>query len=117
MVKNNTGPIVTKEKLMVGYMIDIYCHKKHSTHKQLCSECEDLKQYALARLTFCCYGENKTTCEKCPTHCYRKDYKEKIKQVMRFSGPRMLWHHPILALLHLYKNSRSKQIALNNKRR
>jgi len=26
--------------------------------------------------------------------------KEKVKKVMRYSGPRMLLHHPVLALHH-----------------
>jgi hypothetical protein len=28
--------------------------------------------------------------------------RERIRQVMRYSGPRMIFHHPIAALRHLY---------------
>lgn len=105
MVKNNKGPVIEHEKATVSFMIALYCQKKHLTAKnKLCDECYELKQYALQRLTNCRFGEQKTTCEMCPKHCYRKDYKQKIKQVMRFSGPRMLIYHPILAINHLYKN-------------
>ncbi|OCG27303.1 hypothetical protein A9G11_12880 [Gilliamella sp. wkB108] len=105
MVANNTGPKITQEKATVRVMIYLYCHKKHHTpHNQLCDECNDLLQYAMQRLTMCRFGEEKTTCERCPKHCYRKDYKLKIKQVMRFSGPRMMIYHPVMAMKHLYKN-------------
>lgn len=105
MVANNNGPKIQQEKATVRAMIYLYCFKQHhSQHHQLCEECNDLLQYAMQRLTMCRFGEEKTTCERCPKHCYRKDYKLKIKQVMRFSGPRMLIYHPTMALRHLYKN-------------
>jgi hypothetical protein len=31
---------------------------------------------------------------------------ERVRGVMRFAGPKMLRHHPILALLHLLWDSR-----------
>ena len=105
MVANNTGPKITQEKATVRVMINLYCYKKHHMpHNQLCEDCNDLLLYAMQRLTLCRFGEEKATCERCSKHCYRKDYKQKIKQVMRFSGPRMIIHHPIMAFKHLYKN-------------
>ena len=105
MVANNTGPKITQEKATVRVMIALYCRQKHHTAKnQLCDECNDLLQYAMQRLTMCRFGEQKTTCELCPKHCYRKDYKLKIKEVMRYAGPRMMLYHPIMAVKHLYKN-------------
>lgn len=109
MVANNTGPNIQQEKATVSTMIYLYCHKQHHVpNNHLCDECNDLLKYAMQRLTFCRFGEDKTTCERCPKHCYRKDYKQKIKQVMRFSGPRMMIYHPIMALKHLYKNLTKK---------
>lgn len=109
MVANNIGPKIEQEKLTVRTMITLYCHKKHhSQGNQLCSECNELLLYAMQRLTLCRFGEDKTTCEHCPRHCYRRDYQQKIKQVMRFSGPRMIIYHPIMALKHLYKNLSNK---------
>lgn len=29
--------------------------------------------------------------------------KEKMREVMRYAGPRMMWHHPIAAIKHLIK--------------
>ncbi|MWN32666.1 MULTISPECIES: nitrous oxide-stimulated promoter family protein [unclassified Gilliamella] len=109
MVANNTGPKIQQEKATVSAMIYLYCHQNHHTPRnQLCNECHDLLNYAMARLTMCRFGEHKTTCERCPKHCYRKDYKQKIKQVMRYAGPRMIIHHPIMAFRHIYKNLLSR---------
>lgn len=103
MAINNTGPHIQQEKKTVKQMIALYCHHNHHG-TTLCSSCQSLQDYALQRLTFCRFGENKTTCEKCVRHCYRSDYKQQIKQVMRYAGPRMILFHPISALRHLYKN-------------
>lgn len=46
--------------------------------------------YATARLDRCKFGDGKTKCHKCHVHCYRPDMREKIRVVMRFSGPRMM---------------------------
>ena len=68
----------------------------------LCGECRELLEYSLARLDHCKFGNTKTKCHKCPVHCYRPDMREKIRTVMRFSGPRMLLYHPLEALRYLF---------------
>ncbi|WP_099223983.1 nitrous oxide-stimulated promoter family protein [Listeria costaricensis] len=102
----NDGPKIRQEMRTVSAMIHLYCRKKHGG-KDLCEECADLERYAHTRLSHCRFGEEKGTCEKCQVHCYRKDYRERIKAVMRFSGPRMLTRHPIWAIRHLIKNLKS----------
>lgn len=92
------------EKKTVSRMIYIYCAAKHGTSHYLCSECQTLNEYAHKRLSKCRYGEDKPTCQKCPTHCYSPEMKEKVKEVMRFAGPRMLFRSPVLAIKHLLKN-------------
>ena len=93
---------IEREKRTVSLMIRIYCRKKEG-NRELCNECIELEKYAHHRLSLCRYGENKTTCKKCPTHCYRKDMRDKIRAVMRFAGPRMLLYHPIEAIRHLFQ--------------
>jgi len=34
--------------------------------------------------------------------------KEQVKAVMRYAGPRVLFHHPILALLHMLDGLRER---------
>ena len=50
--------------------------------------------------------ETKTFCSSCKVHCYRKEQRDKIKEVMRFSGPYMLLYHPLMALRHMINTSK-----------
>jgi hypothetical protein len=91
-----------REKKTIGYMVDIYCKDHHSTQGELCAECIEFRTYAFLRLDKCPFQEKKSTCGKCIIHCYKPDMKEKVKIVMRYSGPRMLLHHPSLAFHHAW---------------
>lgn len=93
---------VEKEKKVIELMINIYCRKKHNLKDGLCVECEELLEYAHKRLTLCKFGDEKTTCSKCPIHCYKKDMKLKVKEVMRFSGPRLIIYNPIELIRHMF---------------
>ena len=100
------------EKLLVSEMIALYCRKQHKTPKgQLCPACQELQDYALARIDKCPFMETKTFCSNCKVHCYKPEMREKIRAVMRFSGPRMLLYHPILAIWHLICSMREKRKA------
>jgi hypothetical protein len=99
-------PRMKREARTIETMIQIYCHDRHSREEQLCPDCADLLEYALARLEKCPFQENKCTCAKCPIHCYKPNMREKVRDVMRYAGPRMLRRHPILALRHLMDGRR-----------
>ena len=96
----NNGPIIQKEKETVSKMIDLYCRKKHH-HHNLFEECQDLKDYALKRLSLCRFGEEKSACSNCTVHCYKPEYRQRIKSVMRYAGPWMLLYHPVYSVKHL----------------
>jgi len=98
---------IASEKETVGKMIKLYCRLNHG-HREMCLECTGLLQYAIERLEECRYGNLKTACVVCPTHCYRKDMREKVRKVMRFSGPRMLIYHPLDLLRYQIRKIRSK---------
>ena len=91
---------IDQEKHVISCMIKLYCSKKYHI-QPLCPSCKALQDYAFTKLSHCKYGENKTFCNQCPTHCYSKKYREEIKKVMRFSGPWILLYHPFIALKHL----------------
>ena len=74
----------------------------------LCPQCQVLLDYAHKRLEHCRFGEGKPSCTRCPVHCYKPAMREQIRQVMRYSGPRMLLHDPIMAIRHLWDFLRSK---------
>lgn len=92
-----------REKKTVEYMIRLYCRKKEN-NRNLCAACDALLRYAHARLDRCRYGEQKPACRQCPVHCYKPAMQEKMRQVMRFSGPRMLLYSPLAAIRHLMDN-------------
>ena len=92
----------------INSMISLYCRKKHGTSGHLCDECNELKEYAYGKIAKCPMMETKTFCSSCPIHCYRVDMRQRIKEVMAFSGPWMLLYHPILAIRHLFIQLKSK---------
>ncbi|WP_075202590.1 nitrous oxide-stimulated promoter family protein [Vibrio mexicanus] len=94
------GKLQTEFKT-VASMMEIYCRSHHDSSKGLCAACNDLLIYAEQRLDRCPYGQEKPTCNQCPIHCYKSEPKEQMRLVMRYSGPRMLLPHPILAIRHL----------------
>ncbi|HAD04793.1 MAG TPA: nitrous oxide-stimulated promoter family protein [Desulfuromonas sp.] len=56
---------------------------------QLCASCRELLRYASERRIKCPL-EPKPTCKHCPVHCYRSDYRAKVREIMRFSGRRLI---------------------------
>ena len=97
-----------REKQIVAEMIRLYCRKKHGQN-ELCPECAQLLQYASQRSDRCPFMETKTFCSNCRVHCYKAEMREKIRIVMRFSGPRMLFHHPVAAIRHALLTLREKK--------
>lgn len=91
---------ISDEKKTVSEMVKIYCKGKHKS-KVLCSECQELQNYALQRLEKCPYGNDKGPCGACETKCYKNDMAEKMREVMRYAGPRMILYNPIMAFRHL----------------
>jgi len=96
-----------KEKKTITAMIRIFCDARHgNSGKPLCPECSNLLDYAKQRLDKCPFGQDKGACSKCEIHCYKPDMRKHVTEVMRYSGPRMLRKHPLLAIDHLLKVKR-----------
>ena len=105
-----------REKAMVSQMIALYCKKQHGGKRGLCPECVALDAYARERSDKCPFMETKTFCSNCSVHCYEKadskigaEMREKIRVVMRFSGPRMIFHHPAAAVRHVLETKKEKK--------
>lgn len=102
MFQTTTLSRIEQEKQTVEQMIRLYCRKKEG-NSQLCPRCKELLEYARTRLSRCPFGDKKSTCRLCSIHCYKPDMKGRMREVMRYAGPRMLFHHPIAALRHLWQ--------------
>jgi hypothetical protein len=98
---------IEREIKTVGIMIDMYCRHHHDGDK-LCESCQELYLYARQRSLKCPFGEDKPTCGKCRVHCYKPKMKAKIREVMKFSGPKMIHSHPILAMRHFFMATRKE---------
>lgn len=94
-----------RERKTVRAMVKLYCSHMHVA-EGLCAQCAALADYADRRLDLCPYGAEKPACTRCPIHCYRPDPRERMREVMRFAGPRMLLRHPWYAILHLIDDRR-----------
>ena len=97
-----------KEQTVVREMIAMYCRHHHGG-KELCTECRELADYAVARSEHCPFMETKTFCSNCTVHCYSPAMREKIRAVMRWSGPRMIFHHPGMAVWHVVTSMKEKK--------
>ncbi|MCD6597110.1 MAG: nitrous oxide-stimulated promoter family protein [Bacteroidales bacterium] len=92
---------IDREIKTVETMIHMYCKAKHGSKDKLCESCSQLLEYAVLQYEKCPFGEIKPECLVCPIHCYKPDKKSEIKNVMRYSGPRMIYKHPVMAIEHL----------------
>ena len=93
-------------------MLGIYCSGQHSSAGNLCEECRELLDYAQARLAKCQFGKNKPVCSQCTVHCYKPAMRARIRDVMKYAGPRMITKHPVLAARHVIERIRHKPVKL-----
>jgi len=66
---------------------------------QLCEFCSELLSYGM-RKRFRCPHNPKPMCKKCHTQCYNRKYKQKVAEVMRFSGPYLIKRGRLDLLYH-----------------
>lgn len=107
-----------KDLLVLAKFTSVYCRVHHRQHRQplpagheiaaalglhrdgYCSECRAFLEYAFARRLRCPL-DPKPACKHCPVHCYRPDYRQRVRDIMRFAGPYLmrrgridlLWHY------------------------
>ncbi len=95
----------------------IYCQARHDgakaplvaaaaagegrlTKHRICPSCQDFLDYAFERRLKCPLTP-KPSCKHCPIHCYRPGHREMVREIMRFSGKKLilrgrldlLWHY------------------------
>ena len=94
---------IEREKIVIRQMIEIYCRSHHKKQGDgLCDDCLSLLAYANKRLDHCPKGNSKSSCRKCEIHCYSPEKRERIREVMRYAGPRMIFLHPIAVITHMF---------------
>ncbi len=102
---NMAGRRINREKKTIAAMFSIYCRGKHE-EQELCDDCRELLAYSEERLDSCPLQDKKTSCTKCLIHCYSQPMRDRVREVMRYSGPKMMAKHPYLAIMHLIDGKR-----------
>ncbi len=102
---------IDHEKDTLAFMVGVYCRgKKHEGRAPagpapdgagLCPSCQELVDYAFARIDACPHMETKTFCSACETHCYKPDMRQRVREAMAYAGPRMMFYDPKGAIRHL----------------
>lgn len=102
---------IKQDERTVMAMARIYCRgHQHICEpgKLLCVDCKQTIEYANER-TRRCPQKRKGTCDTCTIQCYKPAMREKIRAIMAYSGPRMMFHHPLMALQHLNRKKKRGQ--------
>lgn len=53
-----------------------------------------------------CPKGHKGNCQDCDTKCQRGERQRRVREIMRYSAPRMLLRHPVMTLEYLAKKFR-----------
>lgn len=104
---------------VLANFVTIFCRENHRTEvkdifravddrlvvvlgnesRLLCENCCKLLNHGIAKLLLCPY-DPKPMCKKCPTHCYAPGYRERVREVMKFSGLYLVKHGRLDLMVH-----------------
>lgn len=114
------GNRLDKDTRILARFVEVYCHDHHAhtagvdgnwplvydtselTGKQmrLCPDCQKLLTHAMVKRTHCPM-QPKPTCKHCTKHCYHPTYRQQIREVMKYSGRKMVLRGRLDYLWHL----------------
>lgn len=100
MEKNANIKFLQQEQATIAIMVRLFCKAKHETRDGLCPDCQELLDYAQERVAGCMFLPEKPVCGRCPVHCYQAPYRERVREVMRFAGPRLMFKNPLAVVRH-----------------
>lgn len=115
-----TDPKIRRDLRTLARFIELYCCRRHrdsakvparlKTHDVgaihgrpvlLCVECAKLLAHSFVKRSSCPM-DPKPACKHCPNHCYHPKYRARIREVMKYSGRRMLLRGRVDYLFHLF---------------
>jgi hypothetical protein len=117
-VKDQSDKQEIKDFKVLAQFTAVYCRAHHQGAKRplqpsevdveglnlephsLCEKCREFLAYAIERRQRCPL-DPKPSCKHCEIHCYRPGHREQVREIMRFSGRRLmlrgrldlLWHY------------------------
>jgi len=103
-----------KDIRLIGKFVEVYCAGKHGSSerspfvlpgglgkRELCCECAAFMEYAVSKRIKCPLEAEKPSCKHCRIHCYAGEQREKVREIMGYSGRRLMmrgrldyvWHY------------------------
>jgi hypothetical protein len=103
-----------KDLKLIGKFVEVYCQGYHGAsernlfslpaglgERRFCPECSQFMKYAVTRRIKCPLEAEKPSCKHCRTHCYNKGNLAKVKEIMAYSGMKLMlrgrldyvWHY------------------------
>ena len=98
------SPQVKGDIEQLYFFLGIYCDRKHGGREKapfklaavegalppeeapaLCEDCRRLLGHAVSKRLICPY-DPKPKCRDCATNCFRPQYREQMREVMKFAG-------------------------------
>ncbi len=111
-----TSPQIKELQVLVAF-ISLYCKVHHQYQRttlllaeidhsfrhgvQLCADCQGLLEHALEKRLKCPL-KPKPSCKRCHIHCYSKEYRARIREIMAYSGRKMILRGRLDYLWHYY---------------
>ena len=103
-----------KDIKLIGKFVEVYCKGLHGAvarssfplpagigERRICTECATLLEYAISKRMRCPLEAEKPTCKRCRIHCYAEAQRQKVREIMAWSGRRLMlrgrleyvWHY------------------------
>ncbi len=82
------------------WLRNIDVEEVHGRPLELCPDCARLLAHAFMKRLYCPL-DPKPACKHCPQHCYAPAYRARIREVMRYSGRRLVLSGRLDYVLHL----------------
>lgn len=103
-----------KDVRLIGKFVEVYCVGKHGAvdrlpfplpenlgEMKICSGCAEFMQYAITKRLKCPLEVEKPSCKHCRIHCYGKEERDMVREIMAYSGRKLLlrgrldyvWHY------------------------
>lgn len=111
---------IIKDARTLAMFVRVYCRRNHTgaekaafTYKgrnidglhlpalELCDDCTKLLNHGIAKRALCPM-DPKPMCKKCPNHCYHPAYRDRMREVMKFSGIHLAKRGRLDMLIHYF---------------
>lgn len=104
-----------KDIRLIGKFVEVYCAGRHGAAgrtlfalpaelgtRKLCPECARFMEYAVARRIRCPLEAEKPSCKHCRIHCYAPAQREKVREIMAYSGRKLIMRGRLDYLFHYF---------------